>query len=389
MKRSSLAALSFADHKAKETAAQTLKEKLTRHKEDAERRESIVEMKKLLSAEGHRQQALSIIKDMAARVEPPKYHPVMKSPKKAPRHTSALVTSDWQLGQAVQFGASGGLYTQTTAITKRQIHAMWDRFMLRHRIEATAKQFDEFVLWDLGDLLEGDQMRVSQAAEVDALVTQQAIDVLDLEAWLLTRALEVFPKVRLLKVGGNHDRVSSKPGNAGLGELGFTDTFSWLIGAFLQRMFERSIDQKRLHIENHESFFGTARVAGLRCVYEHGSSFKTSTGSYGGVPFYPIANAARGYKEMLDGADVILMGHHHKAMVLPMNGGWGWQVLNGALPPSSSWIQSGFKGYGRPTQIALDFHEDIGLTQWAPLYLEMPEHGRPGNFWKAKEREGN
>jgi hypothetical protein len=150
----------------------------------------------------------------------------------------------------------------------------------------------------------------------------------------------------------------------------------------MRRMFERSIDSGRLELVNHDSFYGTAYIANLRCVYEHGSSFKTSTGSYGGVPFYPIANAARGYKEMLDGADLVLFAHHHKAMVLPMNGGWGWQICNGALPPSSSWIQSNFKGYGRPQQWMLDLHHEKGVTGWHPIYLEQPEHIRPGHYWK-------
>jgi hypothetical protein len=360
-------------------------ERLVREREDAKRKADIAELRRLVKAENHRQDALKIIRDMAAMVEPPKMRAVAKPPKGAPLHVKGLVTSDWQMGQLSKLGASGGMYEQTSAITNRQLRQMWATLEWRHRIMAHGKRFEEFVLFDLGDLLEGDQMRVSQASEIDALVTKQALDVLDMEAWLIKQSLQLFPKVRVLKVGGNHDRTSSKPGNAGLGELGFTDTYSWLIGEFLKRMFERSIDQGRLEIVNHESFFGTAYVAGLRCVYEHGASFKTSTGSYGGVPFYPIANAARGYKEMLDGADIVLMGHHHKGMVLPMNGGWGWQIVNGALPPSSSWIQAGFKGYGRPVQVELEFHENKGLTDWAPIYLEQPEHGRPGQYW-AKQK---
>lgn len=367
---------------AEKESEASLAGRLAKAKDDAARRAQITELKGLLKAENHRQSALRLIRDMSAQVEPVRFNPICKLSSRAPLHTSALVISDWQMGQWSKLGASGGIYTQTTAITKRQVKMLWERFMLRHRIEAKAKRFHEFVLWNLGDMIEGDQMRVSQAAEVDTPVTQQTLDCLDLEAWLIREALSVFPRVRVLRVGGNHDRTSQKPGNAGLGELGYTDTFSWLIGEFLRRMFERDINKSRLTLVNHESFFGTAVVAGLRCVYEHGASFKTSTGSYGGVPFYPIANAARGYKEMLDGADVILMGHHHRAMVLPMNGGWGWQILNGALPPSSSWIQSGFKSYGRPSQTMLDFHEDVGLTSWAPIYLEQPEHNKPGNYWK-------
>lgn len=362
--------------------AASLPARLEREREDAKRKADIRELRRLLKAENHRQESLAILRDLVPLVEPPKLSPAPKPPRKAPRHTQCLVTSDWQMGQHSKLGASGGIYTQTTDITKRQIRRMWELVEIRHRLESAAKLIEELVIFDLGDLVEGDQMRPSQAAEVDAPVTRQAVDVLDLSSWLIQQALTLYPKVRWLKVGGNHDRTSTKPGNAGLGELGYTDTYSWFVGEVLKRMFAQAIDSGRLEIVNHESFFGTADVAGMRCVYEHGASFKSSAGSYGGVSFYSIANAARGYKEMLDGADMVLMGHHHKAMVLPMNGGWGWQVMNGALPPSSSWIQSSFKSIGRPTQLMLDIHHEVGLTQWAPLYLEQPEHMRPGNFWK-------
>lgn len=363
---------------------QTLADRLARDKDAAHRRADIAELRRLTSVENHRQDALQIIRDMSVMISPPKYHPVAAAPKRAPRHTAALVTSDWQLGQLSKLSASGGMYEQTSAVTKRQVRQMWERFLLCHRIEAAGKNYDELVLWNLGDMCDGDQLRVSQAVEVDAPVTQQALDVLDLEAWLIEQALTVFPKVRVLRVGGNHDRTSAKAGLAGLGELGFTDTYSWLIGGFIQRLFTKSIDQGRLDIVNHESFFGTAKVVGLRAVYEHGSSFKASTGSYGGISFYSIANAARGYKEMLEGADLVLFAHHHRAMILPLNGGWGAHIMNGALPPTSNFIQT-LKGYGRPQQWMLDFHESVGVAGYRPLYLEQPEHMRPGQFWNKQK----
>lgn len=362
-----------------------LQDSLTRQREAAEQRRHAAELRRLLTAENHRQQSLAIIRDLVAMAEPPKLTPAPKPPARAPRHTSVLLTGDWQVGQLTKMGPTGGMFEQTTAIARRQVRQMWAVVEVLHRLQSAAKSIDELVLFDLGDMVEGDQMRPSQAAEVDAPVTRQAIDVFDLQAWLLNQALALFPKVRFLKVPGNHDRTSHKAGNAGLGELSYIDSYSWLLGEMIRRMFERSIDGGRLTVENNESFFGTTEIANLRVVFEHGSSFKTSTGSYGGVPFYPIANAARGYQSMLDGADVVIFAHHHKPMLLPMNGGWGWQVLNGALPPSSSWIQSSFKGYGRPEQTMLDFHHEKGITGWHPIYLEQPEHMRPGQFWKSRK----
>ena len=365
-----------------EFAAQDgIKDRLQKHRDEAIRREQVAELKRLTSAENHRQDALKVIRDMVSLIEPPKYQKT-HTPKKAPRHVWANVVSDWQLGQKDTLAGTGHVFEQSSEITKGQVREMWTRIAALHDIERHAKHVDEFVFFSLGDLLENDQMRPSQAAGVDALVTRQTVDVFDLEAWLLNQALSRFPKVRMLHVGGNHERTSPKAGNAGLGELGFTDTYSWLIGEMLRRMFERAIDSGRLEIVNHESFFGTAMVAGLRCVYEHGASFRSSTGSYGGVSFYSIANAAAGYQKMLDGADLVLMGHHHVPMCLPM-GGWGWQIMNGALTPSSGYAQSNFKGYRRPSQTLLDLHPERGVVGWHPVYLETPNMVKPGQFWKG------
>lgn len=359
--------------------AAQLADRLASERAAAQRREEVAELRRLTSLENHRQDSLRVIRDMVALVEPPKIERP-KPPKKAPRHTWAPILSDWQLGQHTKLSATGGMFEQTSAVTKAQVRAFWGVLAHLYEIDRHGKDIDELVIFSLGDLLENDQMRESQPAHVDALVTRQAVDVFDLMAWLIQQATALFPKVRILHVGGNHERTSPKAGTAGLGALGYTDTYSWLIGEMLRRMFERTIDSGRLVIQNEESFFGTAIVANQRCVYEHGASFKASTGSYGGVSYYSIANAAAGYQRMLDGADLVLMGHHHVPMLLPM--GNGWQVVNGALPPSSDYAQARFKSVRRPVQVLLDLHHEQGLVGWKPVYLETAGQAKPGDHWK-------
>jgi len=363
--------------------ARRLADQVEREREDANRRQDVSELRRLVTAERHRQDVLRVIEQHIPLIVPPVLQK-FKAPARAnaPAHTWGLVISDWQLGQLTSFQASGGLFEQTTEVTRAQVRALWKLVAYLHEIYSPALRIEELVIFSLGDLVEGDSMRVSQAAMIDSPVTRQAVDVFDLEAELIANALAIFPKVRVLHVGGNHDRTSAKGGNAGLGELGYTDTYSWLIAAMLQRMFAKAIDGGRLEIVNHESFFGTAIVANQRCVYEHGASFRSSTGSYGGVSYYSIASAAAGYVRMLEGADMVLMGHHHKAMVLPM--GRGWQVMNGCLPPSSQFVQSNFKGLVRPSQTLLDLHPEHGLVGWKPLYLDTPGAAASG-FWAPKE----
>lgn len=695
-----------------------LEMRIAQEREDAQRRLQVRELKRLLSAEAIKQDMLSMIAQHAPLLTPPPLY-VYEGSSARPEHTWVLVFSDLQYGQKTTLEASGMVFEQSSAVAKAQFSLLRDKLELLLQLEYATKNVKELVVLDLGDNHEGDSLRVSQATKVDAPVTVQCIETTDLITEFVTWALTRFPKVRYLKVGGNHDRISQKPGTAGLGELSMIDTFAWLQGEFLRRLFGRSIEDGRLSLTNHESWFGAAHIAGQRFVYEHGAclddssemltaegwkrheqltdgelvacwddktgllswkplmgvsryehdgpmiqikqrgmdqlltpnhraytryqmypksgkshgmvkradelrardslplsarwesygsygtyddglrlglflsegwlsqgprgkprihlaqsvrknpavcdeirrvfsdcnisdsvrtsgftgqlesmievyvpvaqrdffdhwapnkvpntalltewsqqaleglrvgmlmgdgdsrtqsnftqkdgpianlfsavcvrlgyrvtgqnhgqdgitrtkvyglrggggygkasqvtqwtarirknpetihytgtvwcpevptgafvarrngnsfitgnSFRSSTGSYGGVSYYSIANAAGGYMRMLDGADMVVFGHFHQPMVLPIKGGWGWQVVNGAFPPSTEFVQSNFKGFGRPCQLLLDFHDDYGMVGSRPIYLETENMIKPGEFWaKVKERE--
>lgn len=710
--------------------------RIAQEREDAQRRLQVRELKRLLSAEAIKQDMLSMIAQHAPLLTPPSLH-VYEGSSARPEHTWVLVFSDLQYGQKTTLEASGMVFEQSSAVARAQFSLLRDKLELLLQLEYATKNVKELVVLDLGDNHEGDSLRVSQATKVDAPVTVQCIETTDLITEFVTWALTRFPKVRYLKVGGNHDRISQKPGTAGLGELSMIDTFAWLQGEFLRRLFGKSIEDGRLSLTNHESWFGAAHIAGQRFVYEHGASFRASTGcvdpsteiltadgwkkhdqliegemvatwdrklkhltweplqainryehtgemvyveqqgldmmltpnhrvvvgdpvqeegkraytakvkeadaltgwetiptaskwdaygeygsyrdgarlgwflaegywrdrdhgngsedcycgggrkrltqpleerephvkdghrqkerigelglcqsetvnpeyvaeirdlfksyphsetveadgmvrwrilnrdggaeffrrwaekkepnwavltewseealrglydallrgdgsserprltqkdgpiadffqalavrlghratmtwssgrpgmvnvgirkddaatlrpdsvhrigysgtvwcpttpngtwvarrngtvfitgnSYGGVSYYSIANAAGGYMRMLDGADMVVFGHFHQPMVLPIKGGWGWQVVNGAFPPSTEFVQSNFKGFGRPCQLLLDFHDDYGMVGSRPIYLETENMIKPGEFWaKVKERE--
>lgn len=298
-----------------------------------------------------------------------------------PTHTWVLTLGDIHVGQLTKIETTGGMFEQNIEHVREQFKVLTEAFDRLWAIDTRAKSIPKLVILLLGDLVEGDGMRPEQAVQIDMLVTKQTIEVANLLGDFITYALTRFEEVEVRNVGGNHDRVSQKPGYAGLGQLGFVDTYAWLAGEFIRARHAPAIDSGRLTLINHESFFGLGIFAGQRTVFEHGASFKTSTGSYGGVPFYPIANAAGKYREMLDGADLVVFGHHHIPAVLPM--GRGWQVLNGSFAPSTSYVQSSFKRIGTPTQMLLDLHPKWGLTSAKAIYLPYEGSGEPGSAWEA------
>lgn len=343
---------------------------------------ALTEMRKRQTVEAVRERYIKMVSEHLHVLGPPKLKVDLPKPGR-PNHTWILVLSDWHVGQRTSLAETGGLFEQSTEITTGQIRDLCTKLITLHKSWSASINIVEIVLLVLGDLVENDDMRPSQHQGIDRLVIQQVLEAGNLLYAVTQQAMELCSKVRVRIVGGNHDRTSRKPGYGGLGELGYLDTYSYLIGMTLAQRLTQAAEQGRVDIRNSETFFDGDIIAGQRCVYEHGASIKTSSGSYGGIGYYPIANAARRYREMLDGADLMIIGHYHQANVLNM--GRGYQILNGALPASTQYVQSNFKSVSRPTQLLLDLHPDYGLVGWHPIYLEHSGLAQPGDYWKSRQ----
>jgi hypothetical protein len=263
---------------------------------------------------------------------------------------------------------------------------MWDgtKSIFEREIIAANVKLEE--IWNLfiGDIVDGDSLRPSHRAQVDLPVTQQVIESADLMALTIRRQL-LLPGIKRIYVdivGGNHDRTTTRAGNAALGEADFVDTYAWLQGAILERWFE---DEPRVTIKNWESFYGYREFAGLRHAFEHGASVRGSSGSYGGIPWYPIMNAVQNYDRMLGGIDVFWLGHFHRPAWLPL-GQNSWVFINGALPPSSEFIQSNYKSVREPMQWLVEFN---ARRHWVnsvhPLYADIGVLQKPGALWDASK----
>ena len=290
--------------------------------------------------------------------------------------------SDWQVGQYTPIQSTGGMYEQTTRVAKAQLDKIWEAIQSIFAVEIGGgrKRLRELWLNFIGDLVDGVCLRPSQARAIDSTVTQQTIEVADLAALFIRRCL-TLPGIDIIyidMVGGNHDRTSSKPGNASLGELDFVDTYAWLIGHWLDRIF---VDEPRVQIKVWDTFYGYRVFGGLNHAFEHGASFRGGAGGYGGVPWYPISNAAKKYGEMLGNVDVVHMGHFHQPAVLPL-GQSGWVFMNGALPVSSQFIQSSFKSLRAPLQWLIEYNlKHQWVNGWYPLYADVGQFVKHGEVW--------
>lgn len=356
----------------------TLEEQVENEREKMRQQEMTRTLSELTRGEAKRREYTDAIQSVLKPFQPSKVFPF-------PEHDTqttvdwAVQVSDWHVGQKTDLEHTGGMYEQTLEVTRAQV----DKLIAALSgifYEAKGKRVKRLWVPILGDIVEGDSMRPAQLREIELPVVKQTVAGFDLLAYFLRTLLELPGLEELIVdvVGGNHDRTTTKAGNAGLGETDFVDTFAWLVGAMLQRSFE---DDPRVSVTNWETFFGRREYAGLRHVFEHGASIRSGGGSYGGIPFYPIVNAARQYESMLGGVDCVWLGHLHTPYHLAL-GQEGHIIGNGALPATSRFVQSRYKSLRRPQQWLVEFHRQHGVTAFRPLYADI-NLPKPGEVWKV------
>lgn len=339
------------------------------------------ELRKTTALESRIRRYEGALRDCLTAYEPtPLVIPEARERKELPQHELVLLTGDWHTGARYQLHETGGVYEQDVATTRAQVEQLWDRVLRLHAIQSAGINFTKLHIISLGDLIDNDDMRPSQHRAVEDVMTVQTVQAFDLFSWLCRQALTIFPEVEVELVGGNHDRTGRNRGNAGLAELDYADSMSWLIGEFTKRQF---VDEPRIKVQNWQTFFGYKHVAGKRLVFEHGSSFKWNANSYAGIPWYAVSMLPKRYAEMLGKPDITVIGHGHRPAVLP--DGRGWLVVNGALPATTQFEQSSFKSVHRPQQTLLSVHEKYGLTGWTPIYLDVPGTALPGDVWTDPE----
>lgn len=367
---------------------QTHEERISAEQERLRQQELVRQLATLQRTEAKRQEYIATIKAAMAEMEPlPPVEFFPLEPKGSTRKW-VLVVSDWHIGQKTPIEHTGGLYEQNLGVTRWQVDRLLTAIRSIHAVESRGERIDEILLLVCGDIVEGDAMRPAQLRQIEYSVTRQAIEAHRLLVYFV-RELLALPGIERLTahvVGGNHDRTSGKPGLAGLGETDYVDTYSWLIAEVMKETLR---DEPRARVVNWDTFYGYTLFCGKRFVFEHGASFKTSSGSYGGIGWYPIMNAAGKYKEMLDGADFVVMGHFHVPGLLPSGRG-GWVVLNGALPGTTHFVQSSFKSMRLPSQTLLELHEEHGLVGYRPIYAVpeiLKDEGRAWDLAQAREDE--
>ena len=364
--------------------------KLVREQRDkAELKATTKELKQLVGKKAQIDAIHDAIESASLRVDVPPLLPFAEEQGEFDEEYPVLVLSDWHVGMNTDPRVSSGYAVTVETATKqmniliKSLYRCWD-------IQRRSMKWKKLLILDLGDSVEGQHMRASQHREADP-VSVAAVQTGLLIANLIRAALQIFQEVEYRSVPGNHGRVSQKTGTAGLDEVDPINSWDWISTEYargaLGQFNGSDVDlPARLKIYNHGTYIAKTEVAGWPIVFEHGSQIKG--GSYGGVPYYPVARAASNVKNLLASEEnldddtsrflkkvgepyLFCIGHFHRATMIPTN--YGWVCMGGSFPPTTPYISSTKHQALRPTQWLLSLHPKKGLTMQRPLYLDLPE----------------
>lgn len=343
--------------------------------EAEERRAEMKELRSLRTDSKRSELYTAAITEGLGKYEPTAYQPPEGLHTDHADHLWVLHLSDWHIGQQIDGSRTGGLYYHNIDVAREQVAQLLR--ILFEIMRDGGREVRKLLVIVNGDIVEGDDMRPSQHREIDMLVTEQTMEGFDLLRMLLDGLRPIIrDEIVVSNVGGNHDRASRRPGNAGMAELGYIDSYAWLIGAMLQRWYA---DEPSITVHNWETFFGRLTFGGHKLVHSHGADVNWSTGGYSGVPWNAISMAGKKYASMLGGYDALFFGHGHIPAWLPVDPA-SHIFMNGSLPTSTGYVQSKFKAVRRPVQQLVMFNKHGAVANY-PLYLDVGQVATADEIW--------
>jgi len=338
---------------------------LSRVKERMTRDMEISTLKNLTKKKVFMDELVSAVKEATSSLNTPMLIPFVDFNNSTVEESAVLLICDVHVGQATPARLNAG-WNQNIKVTEEQFKLLTQRVLESFYTQAKTNPWKELVIIDLGDDVEGSDMRSSQHRIVEPLVAKQSMEYGRMITEFTQTMLQVFPKVRWERIPGNHGRTSQRAGIAGLSELDPCDSWDWVAGVYLEVALRNAINEGRVSVNQHEGYVGKTIIQNRRVMFEHGSSIK---GGSGGVPYASIDRLASSFRDLYGDYSLLLLGHYHRSYTMQF-GHEGLIVGNGSFPPSTPFVSGALHRSVRPSQTLLSINQNDGVTMTKLLYLD-------------------
>lgn len=239
--------------------------------------------------------------------------------------SAVLCVSDTHFGEKIHDGTEE---TYNTEIATESLQSIFEQF--KHAPELLGYELDEAVVLLCGDILDGEGIYALQAYQSDSTVFAQIGSATRMLWPALVSLLDVFPRVRVHCVPGNHGRASKY-----VDEMSNWDNVLYF---GLRLLAESSPQADRIQVFTPRAMVETVPVREWSVHIRHI-----------GVKQATTAGPGRKVQSWLDmhKADVMVFGHFHSPEMFSV--GTRRVFKNGALPPQNEFAEKlGF--FGDPGQ---------------------------------------
>lgn len=279
-----------------------------------------------------------------APVKPPK---LGKATKDAEIAVSLL--SDFQLAKVTPSYSSKVCESRTTKLAQK-VATLTD-------IQRADHPVNECRVYLLGDLIEGEMIFPGQAYRIDASLFQQVmVDGPRILGGYLRSLLEVFPKVHVVSVIGNHGAIGGRARReyhpeSNADAMMYEATRIALAG-------EERLTWAPTWTQGERNWYATDQIGDKTAFLFHGDQVRS--GGFAGFPWYGFGRRLQGWQRMY-GFDYAFSGHFHTPVRGYYTGGirhWG----NGSTESDNTYAAENLAAASEPSQWLLYFHPKQGVS---------------------------
>jgi len=289
----------------------------------------------------------SLLLDLKQIVQafPPKHKIDVDVVNKSDIKTStALLLSDWHIGEVIEADEIEGLNSYNLKIARDRVKKLVNKFC---KWSIAQGSIDEVVIICAGDMISGDiheELRVTNEWPVPVQIVESA----NLLADCVGEIARVFKTVRVEFIAAdNHSRRSKKYQfkQAGL------NSYNYLVGWIAQQQLDL---HENVEFNLHTVIKALIEVRGYKYLCAHGHGLK----SWMGIPYYAaereVSREAK-YRMNIESKKFhkIVIGHFHTPMYGPS------YIMNGSLSGTTE-FDHGCGRYSPPSQVAWLVHPKHG-----------------------------
>jgi len=275
---------------------------------------------------------------------------------KATRGVPILCLGDWHFDEVVDPAQVGGSNAYNRQIAVQRLQHTFAKALELFLDYTVRPQYPYAVIAFFGDMLSGnihEELRETN----ERPILQSLVALLELLIAGLEKYLEVFGKLFIPCVVGNHGRLDKKP----RAKNKVFDNYDWLLYQFLARHFANNKRVSFLIPDGPDAYF---QIYNKRILLTHGDQFRGGTGISGFLTPLTLGLHRKRQKAQAIGQpfDLMLCGHFHTTIHIP-----SMLHVNGSGKGYDEWASARNLPFEPPQQSAFILHRRWGIIHHTPV----------------------